>query len=232
MSVPLLAMRGVGKRYAAVRALRDVDLEIQPGQSVAVLGPNGAGKSTLLRIMAGLAHATEGELEFAGGRPDRGRVGYLGHATLLYPKLTARENLLFAGRLYGVSDLRARADRLLEEEGLADVAERRAGGFSRGMAQRLSIARARVHDPELLLLDEPFSGLDEAAAARLGARLEILGDAGHTLVFSTHEIGHAARLAGSALVLVAGAVERWIEGNGMTESGLRAEYAQALEANP
>jgi heme exporter protein A len=224
-------LRAVGKRYAAVRALRDVDLEIRPGQSLAVLGPNGAGKSTLLRIMAGLAHATEGELEFAGGRPDRGRVGYLGHATLLYPQLSARENLLFAGRLYGVKDLGARADRLLEEEGLTDVAGRRAGGFSRGMAQRLSIARARVHDPELLLLDEPFSGLDEPAAARLGARLETLGDAGHALVFSTHDIGHAARLAASALVLVAGAVERRIEGSAMTESGLRAEYAQALEAN-
>lgn len=232
MSAPLLAMYAVGKRYASVTALRGVDLELAAGQSLAILGPNGAGKSTLLRIMAGLAHPSSGRVQFSDGKPHRSRVGYLGHATLLYPELTARENLVFAGRLYGIEDPGARADRLLDEEGLGGVAQRRARGFSRGMAQRLSIARARVHAPELLLLDEPFTGLDEPSAQRLALRLEGLADEGHGLVLATHEIGRASRLAKAALVLVDGRVQRRVAAGEMNEPDLRAAYTQAVETSP
>ncbi|MCS5635582.1 MAG: ABC transporter ATP-binding protein [Myxococcota bacterium] len=228
MSGPLLSLQGVGKRYASVTALQGVDLDLTTGQSLAILGPNGAGKSTLLRLMAGLAHPTGGRIEFSGGKPDRARVGYLGHATLLYPHLTAHENLVFAGRLHGVADPRRRADVLLEEEGLADVAQRRVGGFSRGMAQRLSIARARVHAPELLLLDEPFSGLDGPAGQRLSVRLAALADQGHALVLATHAIDRAALLADTALILVGGTVRRRVAGSELSEVALESAYAASL----
>ena len=232
MNSPQLKLRGIRKRYASVTALRGVDITLAPGGSLAILGPNGAGKSTLLRIMAGLAHPTAGRIEFAGGKHDRGQVGYLGHATLLYPELTARENLIFAGRLYGVDSPQARADQLLAEEGLGEVAERRVSGFSRGMAQRLSIARARVHSPKLLLLDEPFTGLDEPAAQRLTERLTALSTEGHGLVLTTHEISRAARLARSAVILVDGTVQESIDSDAMSEAELRAAYARALAAAP
>jgi heme exporter protein A len=227
---PGLALHGIRKRYASVTALHGIDLTLAAGESLAILGPNGAGKSTLLRVMAGLAHPTEGRVEFAGGKPDRRRVGYLGHSTLLYPELTARENLVFVGRLYGLRNPTARADQLLAEEGLEAVAERKTGGFSRGTAQRLSIARARVHAPELLLLDEPFTGLDEPAAQRLTDRLKVLAADGHGLVLATHAISRAARLAQSALILVGGAVQHRSSGGDLTEAGLRAAYARALES--
>ena len=167
-------MRGIEKRFGAVAALRGIELEVASGQALAILGPNGAGKSTLLRILAGLARPTAGHCEIRLGdtalRPGRAaaraRIGFAGHATLLYPELSARENLMFHGRLQGVRDPGSRADELLREEGLEDFADRRAGTFSRGMAQRLSIARARVQRPPLLLLDEPCCR-DEPSGPRL-----------------------------------------------------------------
>ena len=228
MSAPLLSLQGVGKRYASVTALQGVDLDLEAGQGLAILGPNGAGKSTLLRLMAGLAHPTAGRIAFSGGKPDRARVGYLGHATLLYPHLTAHENLVFAGRLHGVEDPRHRAHVLLDEEGLAEVAQRRVGGFSRGMAQRLSIARARVHAPQLLLLDEPFSGLDGPAGEGLSARLAGLASQGHSLVLATHAIDRAAFLADTALVLVGGTVRRRLAGEELSEGALESAYAASL----
>ncbi|MDG2334141.1 MAG: ABC transporter ATP-binding protein [Myxococcota bacterium] len=229
MKSPLLTLRGIEKRYASVKALGGIDLELRAGESLAILGPNGAGKSTLLRIMAGLAHPTSGTLEFAGGKHDRGQIGYLGHSTLLYPELSARENLIFTGRLYRLDDPAARADQLLAEEGLAEVADRRAGGFSRGMAQRLSIARARVHAPSLLLLDEPYTGLDEPAARRLTSRLQSLSTEGHALALVTHEISRAALLAERAVILKAGSVADRVENEALDEAGLARAYARALE---
>ncbi|MDE0885301.1 MAG: ABC transporter ATP-binding protein [Myxococcota bacterium] len=229
MSAPLLTLRGIEKRYASVTALGGIDLELSAGESIAILGPNGAGKSTLLRIIAGLAHPTSGTLEFAGGKHDRRRIGYLGHSTLLYPELSARENLIFTGRLYGLANPAARADQLLAEEGLTEVAGRRAGGFSRGMAQRLSIARARVHAPSLLLLDEPYTGLDEPAARRLTSRLQSLSAEGHALALVTHEISRAALLAERALILNAGSVAGRVAGQPLDEAELARAYARALE---
>jgi heme exporter protein A len=195
------------KHFGPLVALRPLDLAIPRGTTLALLGPNGAGKSTLLRLLAGLARPSGGRLAVGGasvGRTERRRrVGLLGHATFLYPALTARENLLLAARLWGLPDGAARAARWLAELDLEAVADRRVGSFSRGTAQRLAIARALLHDPPVVLLDEPFTGLDPRAAARLADGLGRLRGA-RTSVLVTHELGRAAELADAALVLVAG----------------------------
>ncbi len=208
MSHVAVRARGLAKRFGAVEALRDLDLEIEPGRACAVLGPNGAGKSTLLRLLAGLARPSAGQLEVDGraarGPAARSRVGFVGHATLIYPELTARENLSFAARLYGLGDPGSRAGRLLRELALDEYAERRAGDLSRGLSQRLSIARALIHDPSLVLLDEPFTGLDRHAADRLVALLRSLRTDGRTLVIVSHATEQAAAVADQALVLARG----------------------------
>ncbi len=224
MSPVLLQGTGIEKRFGRVTAIRGLDFEIRPGESVAILGANGAGKSTLLRILAGLsrpsagvfeAHALETSAPGTPGRPSgrrlsrdalRGEIGYVGHATLLYGELTARENLVFAAGLHGRTPERERIDAILADARLADVADLRVGTFSRGMAQRLAIARAIVHDPHLLLLDEPFTGLDETSADRLSSQLARLRADGRTLILITHHPGRAVELADRALVLHRGEI--------------------------
>jgi len=225
-----LRARGLEKRFGAVAALRGIDLDVDEGACIALLGPNGAGKSTLLRLCAGLARPTRGELLVAGAsrRDARGRVGYVGHATLLYPELTAFENLVFAARLYGVRDPASRARELLAAEGLEDVADRRAGGFSRGMSQRLSIARSLVHDPPIVLLDEPFTGLDRSAADRLAERLAALRVQGRTCLLVTHELHAASQLASEAVVLVRGALRAHLRGGELSRDALERAYAEAV----
>jgi heme exporter protein A len=232
LSGAAVAASGLTKRFGAAVALAGLDLQLAAGASLAVLGPNGAGKSTLLRLIAGLTRPTAGSLtiddERAHGREVRARVGYIGHATLLYPALTAHENLLFVGRMHGVTDPAGRAEALLAEEGLAAVADRTVGGFSRGMAQRVAIARGLMHDPAIVLLDEPFTGLDRRAAERLTGRLERLRGAGRTLVLVTHEIARAARLSDAALVLNGGHVVHESRGE-MAPAALESAYERALE---
>jgi len=199
--------RGLARRFGALVALHPLDLDVAPGRVLAVLGPNGAGKSTLIRLLSGLARPSAGHVAIgapaADRRARRARVGLLAHETLLYPALTARENLRFAGRLYGVADPAARADALLQRFELGGVAERRVGTFSRGTAQRVAIARALVHEPAALLLDEPFSGLDERAAE--GLEELVRGLAGHcTVVLTSHDLPRAARLADQVLLLSGG----------------------------
>jgi ABC-type multidrug transport system ATPase subunit len=210
LTAPAIAARGLEKRFGFAVALAGIDLVVAQGSTLAVLGPNGAGKSTLLRLFAGLTRPSGGSVEIAGrrahGREARARVGLIGHDTFLYPALTARENLVFAGRLHGVAHPGARADALLAEAGLAGVADRPVGGFSRGMAQRLAIARGLVHDPAIVLLDEPFTGLDRRAAERLAERLARLRDERRTVVLVTHDVASAARLADAAIVLARGRV--------------------------
>jgi heme ABC exporter ATP-binding subunit CcmA len=205
-----IAARGVAKRFARAAALTDLDLDVAPGASLAVVGPNGAGKSTLLRLLAGLARPSAGRIEIDGRPPThrsaRAALGYLGHATLLAPSLTVRENLIFAARLYGVAAARERAHERLASEGLEALADRPAGALSRGQAQRVAIARALVHTPALVLLDEPFTGLDRGASRRLAARLAELRAHGHTSVLVTHGLEHVRELADEALVLCAGRV--------------------------
>lgn len=229
MSARLLRATGLTKRFGAVTALAGVDVELARGAALAIVGPNGAGKSTFLRVVAGLAAPTAGTLalDITGDR--RAAIGYVGHSTMLYPELTARENLVFTGRLHGIDDPGGRADALLAEEGLAAVADRLAGACSRGMAQRLSIARARVHDPELLLLDEPYTGLDRRAAERLTARLRELNEGGHSLIVVTHDVVHAAEIADVVLMMFSGRVHSRLEGDEVGARTLEERYLAALE---
>ncbi len=210
-------MRGksVAKRFGRVAALRGIDFEIEPGEAVSILGANGAGKSTLLRILAGLSRPSGGAFEAIREGADssplsrerlRGQIGYVGHASLLYGELSAAENLLFAGRLAGHRPPAEQIAALLDEVGLAEVATRRAGSFSRGMAQRLAIARAIVHEPSVLLLDEPFTGLDEVSAERLSRQLARLREGGRTLVVVTHDPRRAVELSERALILHRGEI--------------------------
>ena len=227
-----VSCRALSKRFGHAVALDALDLAVAPGESVAVLGPNGAGKSTLLRLLAGLARPTGGHLEVDGTaahqREARARVGYIGHATLLYGNLTARENLIFAGRLQRVAEPGARADALLEEEELRQAANAPVQALSRGMAQRVAIARGLVHDPSLVLLDEPFSGLDHAAARRLTQRLQRLRAGGRSVVLVTHEIARAAELADASLVLSRG--RRVHTGRGENAADLERAYLAAVGA--
>jgi heme exporter protein A len=233
VSTPSLVARGLEKRFGRTAALRGIDLEVAAGTSLAVLGPNGAGKTTLLRLAAGLARPSAGTLELDGRptthRDSRARVGFVGHATLLYPTLTARENLLFAARLHGVPDPGPRCDRLLAEEGLADVAGRPAGDFSRGMAQRLAIARGLIHEPDLVLLDEPFTGLDRASAERLAARLARLHEGGRSVLLVTHDFERALEVSEAAVVLSGGRITARAEVDAANAPDLERAYLAAAE---
>jgi heme exporter protein A len=179
----VIRARGLEKRYGDKRVLRGVDLHVPRGGFVVVTGPNGSGKTTLLRLVAGLLAPTGGELEVG---VERGGLGFLGHEPLVYRELTALENLELYGRLYRVPERRERAGMLLERFGLWEARRERAGSFSRGMLQRLALCRALLHDPELLLLDEPFNALDSEGAALLERELaELARD--RTFLVATHE---------------------------------------------
>jgi heme exporter protein A len=180
--------RGVEKRYGRKRVLRGIDISVPRGGFALVTGPNGSGKTTLLRLLAGLALPTRGDLLVDA---DRSRIGYLAHEPLVYRELTAVENLDLYGRLYRVPERRERIGMLLERFSLWEVRNERVSTYSRGMTQRLALARALLHDPGLLLLDEPYSALDEHGAALLDGELEALAGA-RTLVVATHD---PARLA-------------------------------------
>jgi ABC-type multidrug transport system ATPase subunit len=199
--------RGLSRRFGRVVALHPLDLDVPAGRVLAVVGANGAGKSTLIRLLAGLGRPTAGTVAIGGAEGDRrarrARVGLVAHATLLYPALTARENLVFAARLFGCADPATRAAALLGDFELDAVADRAVGTFSRGTAQRVAIARALVHDPAVLLLDEPFTGLDARAAERLERLVDGLRGR-HTVVLSSHDLARAARLADQGLALAAG----------------------------
>ncbi len=229
---PAIVARGLTKQFGPVVALAGVDLEVPAGTVLAVLGPNGAGKTTLLRLLAGLARPSAGSVRVDGGDADRrhprGRVGFIGHHTMLYPALTARENLVFAARLYGVADPGGRAEQLLTRNGLAAYADWPAGSFSRGMAQRLAIARGLVHDPAVMLLDEPFTGLDAPAAERLVASLRELREEGRTCVLATHDLARAGAVADRALVLSRGRVTHEARGAPLAAESLERAYRAAV----
>ena len=193
----MLTASKLGKRYGSTRVLRGVDLELGDGGFLVVTGPNGSGKTTLLRICAGLAAPTEGTIERG---VERGDLGYLGHEPLAYRELTALENLDLYGRLYHVPERRERIGMLLERFGLWDVRRERVASYSRGMTQRLALCRVLLHDPRLLVLDEPYTALDEAGAELLDAQLaELRGE--RTFLVSTHDPARVAPLASGRLAL-------------------------------
>jgi heme exporter protein A len=187
--------RAVAKRYGAKRIFEGIDLDVERGGFVLVTGPNGSGKTTLLRIVAGLAYPSAGEIEVG---VDRAALGFLAHESLLYRELTALENLELYGRLYRVPERRERSGMLLERFGLWEVRNERVASFSRGMVQRLALCRVFLHEPELLLLDEPFSALDSEGAELLERELDARR-ARATFLVATHEPEQFAPLATARL---------------------------------
>jgi ABC-type multidrug transport system ATPase subunit len=188
---------GIEKRYGRRRVLRGLDLELGAPGCLLVTGPNGSGKTTLLRILVGLTAPTRGTIDVA---VDRGRVGYLAHEPLVYRELTALENLDLFGRLYRVPERRERIGMVLERFGLWAARNERVSAYSRGMTQRLALCRALLHDAELLVLDEPYTGLDTAGVELLDRELEGLVGS-RTMVVSTHDPERLARMATGRLAL-------------------------------
>jgi ABC-type multidrug transport system ATPase subunit len=193
----MIRAAGLAKSYGPKRVLRDLDFELERGGFLVVTGANGAGKTTLLRLCAGLGVPTGGTLEV---EPERGRIGFLGHEPLVYRELTALENLDLYGRLYHVPERRERVGMLLERFGLWDSRGVRASALSRGQLQRLALCRSLLHRPELLILDEPFAGLDAEGAALLDR--ELAGMRPHrTILVATHDPERIAPLASGRLAL-------------------------------
>jgi heme exporter protein A len=193
----VITARGLGRDFGSKRVLRGLDFDLQRGGFLVVTGPNGSGKSTLLSLCAGLLVPTAGELVVEA---ERGEIGYVAHEPLVYRELTALENLDLFGRLYRVPERRERAGMLLERFGLWGARRQRVSSFSRGMAQRLALCRALLHDPTMLLLDEPYAGLD-AEASRLVD--DLLSEQGGltTCVLATHEPQRVRAFATEALAL-------------------------------
>ncbi len=192
--------------------LRGIELEIGAGEYVALLGANGAGKSTLLKILATLMPPTDGVIELFGRSLSRssvalrGRIGLIGHQSMLYRDLSARENLEFFAKLYELKDPIRKAERMLRVVGLVERADDPVKNFSRGMTQRISIARALIHDPDLILADEPFAGLDAPSIEALEDLFHRLSMAGKTIVLVNHDIEQTLRLAERAIVLRQGKI--------------------------
>jgi ABC-type multidrug transport system ATPase subunit len=207
MSAPVATVQDVSKLYGRFAALRHVSTTFDPARCYLLLGENGAGKSTLLRVLAGLLRPTLGTLRVLEQPPAeaRGRIGYMSHATMLYDELTARENLEYTAKLYADQPCLS-PDQALRMVGLDPALARPVGQYSQGMRQRTSLARVLVSQPELLLLDEPFSNVDRASAERMLALLAELRGAGRTIVLTTHQRELAEPMADVVLMMQSGAL--------------------------
>lgn len=221
----------LAKAFGYKLVLRGVDLAVAPGELVALVGPNGAGKTTLLRILATLSRPTGGAARIAGyalpaqAHQARRQLGVVLHQTLLYDNLTAEENLRFYGRMYGVPDLPARAAQALERVGLAARRHDQVRTFSRGMQQRLALARALLHDPRVLLLDEPYTGLDPDGSAVLDGLLRGLAAQGCALLVSIHDLARALALSDRIAVLMRGKIAEMIDSRTLGADELAVKYA-------
>ncbi|MHB9149266.1 MAG: ABC transporter ATP-binding protein [Thermoleophilia bacterium] len=207
---PAIEVRGLWKYFGHFPAIRGLDLTLAKGRFLTVFGPNGAGKTTLIRVLSTQLKPSEGSVTVGGvdvaSRAEllRHRIGLISHNTYLYAHLTGLENLLFYGRMYGLSDPRTRAMDLLGEVGLAGRMDDRVSGYSRGMQQRLSIARALLHDPDIMFLDEPYTGLDQHASRMLRGVLETLHTRDRTIVLTTHNIDQGLEMCDEVAIQVRG----------------------------
>jgi len=235
-SPPPVAARGLQRRYGAVSALRGVDLTLLPGECLTIFGPNGAGKSTLLRILASLVRPTAGSVSIFGfdprRQPDqaRRRLGFIAHSSFLYGGLTARDNLSFHARLFDLDDAAARVAQSLDDVGLADRADDPVRGFSRGMQQRLCIARALLHEPELVLLDEPYTGLDQHASRMLRGILEQVRGRGRSVVMVTHHLEEGLGVSSRLAIMTRGRVAWESPAARLTREALEKTYLDVVEA--
>jgi len=230
----MITVQKLVKRFGMKTVLRGLDFEVQPGEFVAILGPNGAGKTTFLRILSSLSRPSLGAVSVAGYRlPDqaasvRARLGVVSHLPLLYGDLTAEENLRFFGRMYGISNIDSRITEVLEMIGLASRRRDLVRTFSRGMQQRLAIGRAVFHDPEVMLFDEPYTGLDQDASAMLDDVLRSVAAQGRTVVMTSHDLMRAEELATRFDILSRGMITASATRKGLGRSNLLTFYKKAL----
>ncbi len=229
----MLELQGVSRSFGLRQALQSIDLKVLAGETVVLLGPNGAGKTTLLRIAALLTHPTAGTLRIAGQDPARAgvelrrRIGFLSHRPLLYDELTPDQNLTFYARMYDLPQPAARIAELLQRIGLTHRRNDPVRTLSRGMQQRLAVARAVLHRPPLLLLDEPFTGLDPLAAENLHALLTELAGEGCTLIATLHELDRALDLGRRIIILARGRIVADTPREQLTLDELQTLFAQA-----
>ena len=231
----MIEVRKLVKRFGLKVVLRGLDFQVQPGEFVALLGPNGAGKTTFLRILASLSRPSMGEVKIAGfylpsqASAVRRRLGVVSHLPLLYGDLTAEENLRFYGRMYGLSELEQRVTEVLELVGLTTRRRDLVRTFSRGMQQRLAIGRAVLHDPDVMLFDEPHTGLDQDASNMLDNVLREVAVMGRTVVMTSHDLARTADLASRFDVLSRGVIAASIQSSEIDPNHLLAFYRQAVQ---
>ncbi len=230
----MITVRKLVKRFGLKAVLRGMDFSVEPGEFVALLGPNGAGKTTFLRILASLSRPTMGSVNIAGyslpGQASavRRRLGVVSHLPLLYGDLTAEENLRFYARMYDVPDADKRITEVLDLVGLLSRRKDLVRTFSRGMQQRLAIGRAVLHDPDVMLFDEPHTGLDQDACLMLDRVLSEVAARGRTVVMTSHDLARVADLASRFDVLSRGVIAASVQRSQIEPDDLLAFYRQSL----
>jgi heme exporter protein A len=230
----MIEVKKLVKRFGLKTILRGLDFSVMPGEFVALLGPNGAGKTTFLRILATLSRPSLGQVQVAGyhlpnqAAQVRAKLGVVSHMPLLYPDLTAEENIRFYGRMYGVANMEERITEVLEMVGLENRRKDLVRTFSRGMQQRLAIGRAVIHDPEVMLFDEPYTGLDQDASEMLDEVLRSVAAEGRTVVMTSHDLARAEELATRFDILSRGVITASTTHEQLKETNLLSFYKQAL----
>jgi heme ABC exporter ATP-binding subunit CcmA len=234
--VPIVEVSDLTRAFGSRKAVAGVTFSLAPGDCLAVFGPNGAGKTTLLRLLAGLLKPSSGSASLAGiqlpgGTLARSRVGLISHNTMLYEALSARENVSFAARLYGIREPRSRVDDALGRMSMLERAEAPVRLLSRGMQQRVSIARAMVHSPQVILADEPYSGLDDSGARALTALLSELRSTGTAIVIVTHNLAEGLSLATHAAVMQRGKFVRYDASSRIDPKSYAVTYREAVASS-
>jgi len=230
----VITVKKLVKRFGLKSVLKGLNFEVQPGEFVALLGPNGAGKTTFLRVLASLSRPSLGSVQVAGYRlPDeaaavRARLGVVSHLPLLYGDLTAEENLRFYGRMYNISELEPRITEVLEMVGLENRRRDLVRTYSRGMQQRLAIGRAVLHDPDVVLFDEPYTGLDQDASSMLDDVLKTVAAKGRTVVMTSHDLARAEELATRFDILSRGIITASAKRDELRSGNLLTFYKEAL----
>jgi heme exporter protein A len=233
---PIVEVAELAREFGSRRAVAGVTFSLAPGECLALFGPNGAGKTTLLRLLAGLLKPTSGSARIAGiqlpgGPLARSRIGLISHHTMLYEALSPRENVAFSARLYGIRDAQPRVEDSLRRMSMLERADAPIRTLSRGMQQRVSIARAMVHSPQLVLADEPYSGLDESGARALTAVLRDLRSAGTSIIIVTHNLVEGLSLATHAAVMQRGKFVHYDPTDRVDAGSYAATYRDAVAAN-
>jgi heme exporter protein A len=233
----MIQVRKLVKRFGLKTVLRGLDFQVEKGEFVALLGPNGAGKTTFLRILSSLSRPTFGEVRIGGyslpgqAAAVRSRLGVVSHLPLLYGDLTAEENLRFYSRMYGIVEEERRVAEVLELVGLVPHRRDLVRTFSRGMQQRLAIGRSVLHDPEVMLFDEPHTGLDQDASLMLDNVLREVAASGRTVVMTSHDLVRAADLASRYDVISRGVISSTVYRKDIPQDGILSFYRQAIQVN-